>query len=352
MKGTPAQTGPHRLRSVRKFIRAEAAFPILILLVFTGGLSARQFLRARADAPSSAERIYATLVEWGADASGLVPPADDAEIDRRVAQLWNSDGEVRVRAARWLAMRGLRDTGDEIAASMADPDTQRPCQLAHSLGKLGDEQWVDELLVAATQPENTDLRTCATIALADIASPRSVDALIELTREDPSRVFAVRALGETGDRRALEHLRRLLDEASRAPNRRTIELAIERVELLSQADPWRDLVRHFEESARRGRIDEWTLRHLVRLNDPRSIEPIARQFTAPAHSRRTREILAAALLAHGTDGQNALDIASRSAGHPSVYEVAQIALSLRSQREPSSRLAASTDESSRSSDIH
>lgn len=339
MKGIPAHTRSNRLRRMPKFLRADAVFPILILLVFTGGLSARQLLRARADAPSSAERIYATVVEWGADASGLVPPASDAEIDRRIAQLWNSDGEVRVRAARWLSVRGLRDTGDEIAASMADPGTQRPCQLAHSLGKLGDEQWVDDLLIAATQPENMDLRTCATIALADIASPRAVDALIELTREDPSRVFAVRALGETGDRRALEHLRRLLDESRRTPNRRTIEIAIERVELLSQAHPWPDLVRRVEASADRGRIDEWALRHLVRLNDPRSIEPLARQLATPTHSRRTHELLAAALLAHGTQGQQALATASRSGAQPDVRAVAQIALGLLSQREPPSRLA-------------
>lgn len=307
--------------------RRGVIFPVIVLIVFCTGQAAWQIARSRTDAASSAERIYATLVTWGADSSGLVSPVDEAEIERHIGLLWSDDGEQRVRAAHWLAARGVRHAGDEIAASMADPGTRRPCQLAHSLGKLGDEQWIDELLVAAMQPSNTDLRSCATLALTDIASAKAIDALIELTSKDPSRVFAVRALGEAGDARALEHLRMLRDRAANSTHRRVAEMAIERVELLSQADPVPDLLRRIENGANGGRIDEWALRHVARRADPRCVDSIARLLAAPDHTDRTRELLAAVLLACGADGRAALTRASNDRLSES-REISSIALSL------------------------
>jgi len=330
----------------RRWVRSGGVFPVLILFVFCAGQAALELGRSWAEAPSSAERIYATLVEWGADASGLVPPVDQAEIDRRIEQLWSDDGEVRVRAAHWLSARGLRDTGEQIAASMADPDTRRPCLLAHSLGKLGDDQWVDELLAAAKQPYNTDLRSCATIALTNIASTRAVDALIELTREDLFRTFAVRALGEAGDPRALAHLRWLRSRATSEGQRQTIVLAIERVELLSHPDPVPALIRRVEASATGRNIDEWALRHLARRSDPRCVEPLSQVFGEQGHGRRARELLAATVLAHGADGRAALERAARGE-RPDAREIAAIALSLGADAQ-TARLAAASGRDSTS----
>lgn len=319
------RTSPDRPRNRLKRLRGGVRFPVLVLIAFSFALGAWQLAQSWGDAPSRGERIYAKLVEWGVDAQGLVPPVDQAEIDRRVEELWSDDGEVRVRAARWLAARGIRDTGGQIAASMTDPGTLRPCQLAHSLGKLGDDQWVDALLVAAKQPSNTDLRTCAAIALSDIASPRAVDALTELTREDPSRTFGVRALGEAGDPRALGHLRWLRGRAASAGQRQTIELAIERVELLSRPDPVPGLLGRLERSVSGARIDEWALRHLARRGDQRCVAPLSRMFADPGNSTRTREMLAAALLAHQSEGFDALAYAADTAG-AETRGIASIAL--------------------------
>lgn len=326
-----------------RWMRHNTVLPIFVLIVFALSQVAWQIARSRADALSSAERIYATLVKWGADASGLIPPVDQGEIDRHVEQLWSEQGEVRVRAAHWLAARGLRETGDQIAASMTDPGTRRPCQLAHSLGKLGDDQWVDELLVAANQPYNTDLRACALIGLTDIASTRAVDALIELTRDDPSSTFAIAALGEAGDFRTLDHLRWLHDRATNEGHRHSIELAIERVELLSRPDPVPELINRVESSAIGGRVDEWALRHLARQGDHRSVEPLVDVFADPACTHRTRELLAASLLAHGDVGHDALAAVAR---HEilDVREVARIALSLRNTEGPGQRFATSDRE--------
>jgi len=318
---------PRTVSHKSRWLRCSGSFPVIVFVAFCVGQTALQITRSRAEAPSSAERIYAALIEWGVESPGLLPPVDEAEVDRRIAQLWSDNGEVRVRTARWLAARGLRGSGDQIAASMADPGTSRPCQLAHSLGKLGDDQWVDELLVAAKQPSNTDLRTCAAIALTHIASTRAIDALIGLTRDDPSRMFAVRALGEAVDPQALEHLRWLRSRAAKPSQRMTIELAIERVELLAQPDPVPHLVRRVERSTHDMRVNEWTLRHLARHSDSRNVQPLARLFSEPDHDIRTRELIAAALLAHGGEGRAALDhIAGTKT--PDMRNVASTALSL------------------------
>jgi len=314
--------------------RNGGAILVIVFIAFCVGQAALQIARSRAEAPSSAERIYAARIEWGVDAPGLVPPVDEAEVERRIAQLWSDNGEVRVRAARWLAARGIRGSGDQIAASMTDQGTLRPCQLAHSLGKLGDDQWVDELVVAAKQPSNADLRTCAAIALTHIASARAIDALIDLTHEDPSRTFAVRALGEAGDPQALEHLRSLRSRAVKPSQRLTIELAIERVELLDQPDPVPHLVRRVEQSAHGQRVNEWALRHLARRSDSRSVEPLARLLSEPDHDVRTRELIAAALLAHGGEGRVALDHIAHTTT-PGMRHVASSALSLVSNDEQS-----------------
>lgn len=326
-----------------RWMRGDVAVPVLVLLVFCAGQTVLQIARSRAAAPSSAERIYAMLVEWGVEVSGLVPPVDQAEVDRRIERLWSDDGEVRVLAACWLAARGLRDTGDQIAASMTDSGTRRPCQLAHSLGKLGDDQWIDELLVAATQPSNADLRACAAIALTDIASKRAVDALLEITREDPTRTFAVRALGEIGDPRAIDHLRWLEARASTAGQRLTAENALERVETLAQPDPIPALLQRVQQSATRRSIDEWALRHVARYADPRGIEPLSRLFVEPSRTRRTRELLAAVLLAHGDDGRVAL---ANAADLPAFdgREIALVALSLGRAGGPARLATAASDD--------
>jgi len=141
------------------------------------------------------------------------------------------------------------------------------------------------------------------------------------------RLNAVRALGEAGEPRALDHLRWLRSRATTDGQRQTIGLAIERVELLSQPDPVPDLIHLVEASAAERRIDEWALRHLARRADPRSVEPLSRVFVEQSHRRRALELLAAALLAHGGEGREALARAAQIE-ISDVREVASIATSL------------------------
>ncbi|MCI0629509.1 MAG: hypothetical protein L0Y44_02515, partial [Phycisphaerales bacterium] len=117
----------------------------VILLAFVLTMTAVQGLSELRERPNQSQRIAAIIVSWGVSPEGFRVPVEQDEIDRRVALLRSADGEQRVRAAHWLAAHGVREAGAAIVASMHDPATLRPCQLAHALGQLGDGQWTSEL---------------------------------------------------------------------------------------------------------------------------------------------------------------------------------------------------------------
>ncbi len=277
-----------------------------LVAAFCLAMSLGQFIATKRAAPDTSVRIAATLVSWGLTTDGLSVGVSAEEIDRHVALLRSPDGEERVRAADWLASRGVRDAGPQIAAAMADAGTLRPCQLAHSLGQLGDERWVGTLVAAAKQPRNLDLRACATLALGEIASPSSVDALIDLVRSDSSRTMALEALGRIGDPSALEFLRSVAtsphDEAEGEIARR----AVERIELMRRADPIPLLVARLQTFDRGGRLERWAVRALARLHDARAIPALLDALRRPQISRNERIVAAAGLLAHGQAGIAAL----------------------------------------------
>lgn len=258
------------------------------------------------DAPDGHQRIAALLVSWGCRPPGLTLPVDDAEVRQRVASLMSPDGEERVRAAHWLAGHGVRDAVPKIVSAMRDPGTRRPCQLAHSLGGLGDAAAVPDLLDAAAQPGNSDLRVCAMFALRDLASEQSIDGLLALCEDPFTARLAVDALGEIADVRALPRLHRLVDESSDPSLRRAATMALARIAVVTADDPVIVLAQRVRNDAARAQIDTWAVRWLARARDERAIGPLE---TAIAESRLGRsdcEALAAALLAHGSGGREAL----------------------------------------------
>jgi len=269
-------------------------------------LQAAQWRAAAEAAPSAPERIAATLVRWGVAVEGVAPPVDP-EARARHEQLLSSDiGEERVRAARWLAARGVRSAGARIVDAMNDPGTMRPCQLAHSLGSLGDERWVDQLIAGARQRRNTDLRVCSVIAMRKLGSVATVDALLELTLDPSLRTPAIVALGEIGDAAALPRLRAIAQVGEGSSQALVAERAIGQIELLTLDDPVPALLRRMESSIRDGAIDDWAARHLARRADRRAVGPLANAVGVRRLPEKDREIAAAALLALGAPGERAL----------------------------------------------
>ncbi len=299
-----------------------------LLAAFSLAMSLGQFIATKRAAPDTSVRIAATLVAWGLTTDGLSFGVSADEIDRHVALLRSPDGEKRVRAADWLASRGVRDAGPQLAAAMADAGTLRPCQLAHSSGQLGDERWVGTLVAAAKQPRNLDLRACATLALCEMALPSSVDALIDLGRSDSSRSMALEALGRIGDPSALEFLRSVATSPRDETEGKIARRAVERTELMQRADPVPLLVARLETFNRRGRLETWAVRALARLHDARAIPTLLDALRHPKISRNERIVVAAGLLAHGEAGSAALQQVVDNQPRSKVGRTAMAALRL------------------------
>jgi HEAT repeat protein len=115
---------------------------------------------------------------------------------------------------------------------MRDPATLRPCQLAKSLGELGDARYVSLLAAAATQTENADLRVCATIALGDLASSTALSALVDAYQRELVTTTALSSIGLIGDPSALPFLRSVAASPRNDSERRSALLAIRRIEIL------------------------------------------------------------------------------------------------------------------------
>ena len=295
MRARPSIEQPGALRGLCGLI---AAFTLVMIL--------GQVIATRRAAPATSVRIAATLVSWGLPIDGLSVPVSTNEIDRHVARLKSPDGEERVRAANWLASRGVREAGPHIAAAMADAGTLRPCQLAHSLGRLGDDQWTGLLVAAAKQTRNLDLGACATIALCEIASPSSVDALIDLCRAGEMRWTTLEALGRIGDPSALDFLQSVAASPRNETEQRVALLAIERIELMQRADPIPNLVAVVRKVHAQSRLDSWAVQAIAKQHDARGVPVLQETLRHKQRTREERILLAAGLLALGEEGTDAL----------------------------------------------
>ncbi len=310
-----------------------------LVTVFAVSMDLVHVLAIKRGAPDISVRIGATLVSWGITIDGLSIPVSADEIDRHVALLSSPDGEQRVRGADWLASRGVRGAGPEIAAAMADEGTLRPCQLAHSLGRLGDDRWIGTLLDAANNPRNADLRACATTALGDIASPTSVDALIELCRTGSTRSGALYALGRIGDPSALGFLRSVAASPGDELERGIALRAIERIGLMERADPVPGLIARVRAYDRRERLEPWAVRKLAELHDARAIPALQYVLRNPQLTTGDRIVAAAGLLAHGEEGAAALQRVVESQPDGEIGRTAMAALRLVDAMEDGQALA-------------
>ncbi len=277
------------------------------MLVCWAGISGTaQYLRQRSERPDLRQRIAATLVEWGRSVDGLAATVSAEEIHRHIELLWSSDGEERVRAAWWLRERGVRQAGPQIAAAMDDGGTLRPCQLAHNLGKLGDERWVGQLGEASHHPTNLDLRVCATDALGDLSSTRAIDGLIDVYRRDLAALSALESLGKIAEPSTLPFLRSVAEHPRNRDERRVALRAIERAQIMTQVDPVPVLIRRVQDSVRGRVVDDWAVRKLVDRGDARAVSIFAQAIGRQNATEDDQILLASALLTLGEPGMAAL----------------------------------------------
>jgi len=287
--------------------------------------------------PNTAQRIRAQLVTWGLPVQGIDAAVDPAEVDRQVSFLLSDISEQRVQAARWLARRGVRSATDEIASSMQAAGTLRPCQLAHSLGKLGDERYVDTLADAVRQPSNTDLRVCATMALGELASPRAVTALIEAYHDRITPTTALIGLGNIAHPSAVAFLQQVVDQPRNERERHAAATALEKIRIMERPDPVPTLIERVRAGVtEQESLDHWALRKLAEHSDPRT-PPAVRQLLIDAKALSERDLVAAAamLVAHAEPGRAVLaDLRQSSSVDEGMQSVTLAALRLISRDRP------------------
>jgi len=284
----------------------RALFAIFIVPIVAIGLTRHAVEQAQT--PRLEQRIYAHLASWGVSLEGVARPISDEAIERHIEQLESPISEQRVQAARWLARRGVRSAGPRIAVAMTDAGTLRPCQLAKDLGELGDPRWLKLLTDAAADPSNADLQVCATIALGELGSRRAVETLKRQYRQGVAPVTAISALSEIGDPSTLAFLELVAQAPRNEGERLAAQRALRRVALMNRDDPVPALLELVRRDARAGAVNDWAIKQLVRLDDPRAPAALSETLIdAEGLSEPASATLAAALLAHGRVGREQLD---------------------------------------------
>jgi len=136
-----------------------------------------------------------------------------------LAAFKDEDTDLRGEVARALGMLGSKQaTGPLIAALCKDENVDVRIAAAHALGLLRDERAFEALVNTLSDPnEDPKVRGMVAEALADLRDHRAVVPLITALTDESAEVrfWAVFALGELRDPRALAELERLAatDEA-------------------------------------------------------------------------------------------------------------------------------------------
>ena len=284
-----------RRHKTRKIVALFAILTLLANLVNS--------IRNRLNNPSEHQRVIATLTSWGIQNTNLKTSVSQKEKQRYINDLSSPNSEARVKAANWLAERGVRDASTYIATAMQDEQTRRPCQLAKSLGSLGDKQHADILVNATKQKDNVDLRVCATMALGELQSSDTINALIDVVRSGQASVSALRALGKIADPRSLDFLYSVAQNPRNEYEKAAALKAIEATKIMMAPDPVPLLLQKIEVAAKNRRVDGWAVRKLAMLQDYRAISALRNAYSyLDEKDTDGRIILTAGIIAHGDPG--------------------------------------------------
>jgi len=160
-------------------------------------------------------RTLLTDSEWGVDkaAGEALAKLGPASLDTYAKALKSKD--VSERRAAVKAVAGIPDKGvvPLLTAALKDEDRYSRLYAARALAGRRDPRAIGALVEAMQSDRERDVRQEAGKALLAAGSP-AIDALIKAlqTGDGLARYLAVKALGETGDKRVVPHLvRHLVD---------------------------------------------------------------------------------------------------------------------------------------------
>jgi HEAT repeat protein len=157
------------------------------------------------------EKVYPVVIEIG---EPVVAPL--------LAAVKSNNREQRERVIAALGTLRVDSAVQPISEVLLNKSLKRRYIAAWALGEIGSAEGIDPLIIALADPDQT-VRQYATRSLIKF-NRKAVDPLIAslATAEPVAAAGAIRALGDIGDKRALEPLLQQVD----GPNRRDVFLAL------------------------------------------------------------------------------------------------------------------------------
>jgi HEAT repeat protein len=232
--GALSSIGDPALEWLREAVRSDTA---------SMRAAAARALGALAD-PGAAEPLIAALDDdsdevrrQAARALGEVP--DSRAVEPLVAALKDDDKEVRENAMDALGTIGDARALNPVVAALKNRNRQRekvlPSVLRRSaarvLGELGDERAVEPLIEALNDFDQVVVGNAA-VSLARLGVSDAVEPLLRLLSDEdrwwPARAGAAEALGILGDPRAVDTLKKMVDDKADSVREKARE-ALERI---------------------------------------------------------------------------------------------------------------------------
>jgi len=168
----------------------------------------------RAGSPAAARPLFQTLQEREDMHDTVLDSLKRSTAAPELAVLVGEATDVNVRRelVRLLAETHDRRVADALAGLLNDEDMEIKSTAALALAQFGDQRAVDTLFALTENTEDDDLVSDAIEHLRFVASPAATDRLVEMLETHAYRKAAVmRALGATGDARAVRPLEAELD---------------------------------------------------------------------------------------------------------------------------------------------
>lgn len=212
---------PDRSRASLALARiGQPAVPRLVELFNSTDWEKRKFAaRALGAADTPRARQLAAEAARGGDhtvahsaISGLGRAWSDETLAILVECTQHADPYRRILAIQALWPRGGAERLRAIVACLDDADETVKGFAVMAMGYIGDERSV-ALLVKMLADESSNIRFTVVTSLCNMKSPEVFDALVEALGDRTSpmrRRWAAKALGDFGDKRAIEPLRELL----------------------------------------------------------------------------------------------------------------------------------------------
>lgn len=204
---------------------------------------------------------------WAATALGNI--GDPRAIAPLIAALSDNDARGRREAALALSKLKAADAVSPLIALLASEKEEHVrANAAIALGEIGDKRALDVLVGCLGDTYDWARYQCA-LAIGKLHDPRGVDALLATKIEDGTASAVAQALGEAGDERAVGHLVHLLSNPDNSRARQQAALALGKMRVGGAVVNLVPLLEDKSIDVRRAAVEA-----LCRIGGPQAVQPL------------------------------------------------------------------------------